>query len=118
MPSPRRWFRYKLRTMLIVAAMGPPIFAGVIQYVRWRDDRLWQSLETAKRERDELLTAWRRTRDLVSTGQASAAQEAVIEARYYAARQDAQTADKAIRGRYGSTDYDLLRAMQARRVRK
>jgi hypothetical protein len=80
--------RYNLRTLLILLAIGPPFIAGVVQYRNWCDRQLWRSLEIAKIERDHLLQEWRRTYDLVDTGQASVAQEEALRQQYFSARQD------------------------------
>jgi hypothetical protein len=110
--------RFRLRTLLIVFALGPPFIASLVEYRRWRDDRLWQSLETAKRNRDELLVTWRRTYDLVTSGQVNAAQETAIQQRYFAARQDVESTWKSVRARYGNSDVELLRARQVRQTKK
>ena len=31
--------RYHLRTLLIVLALGPPMLAGVLQFVQWRSEQ-------------------------------------------------------------------------------
>jgi hypothetical protein len=31
--------RYKLRTLLIVLALGPPVLAAALQYVQWRGEQ-------------------------------------------------------------------------------
>jgi hypothetical protein len=110
--------RYKLRTLLILLAVLPPMIAGLVQYRHWRDDQLWLSHEAAKRERDERLIAWRKTFELVQSGRANAAQETAIQQRYYLARKKVQSARNAIESRYGKTDAELVRAMEARLARK
>ena len=103
--------RYKLRTLLILLAVIPPLIGGLVHYRRWRDKRLWLTLEAAKRERDESLVTWRRTYELVSNGQVPAGEEIAIQQQYYVARQDVEMALVAIRTRYGGTDADLKRAL-------
>ena len=104
--------RYRLRTLLILLALGPPLIA--VQYRRWHDDRLWNSVQAAKQHRDELLVAWRKTYELATSGQASAAQEEAIRQRYFSARQDVAQAVAALRSRYGNSDDRLRQALDAR----
>jgi len=105
--------QYRLRTLLIALAILPPLIGGIVHYQRWRDKRLWQTLDAAKRERDGLLVTWRQKYDLVTSGQAPAGEETAVQQQYYAARQDVEKALGAIRTRYGGTDEDLQKARQA-----
>jgi hypothetical protein len=110
--------QYRLRTLLILLAIFPPLIAGLVRYREWREDQLWRSLESAKQERDELLLTWRKVYDRVEAGRARQAEEDSVKQRYFSARQDVQRAVTAIQTRYGKTDAELLRAMESRRERK
>src|SRR5689334_6227253 len=105
-------FRFRLRTLLILLAIGPPILAW--QYSRWQDDRLWQSLSDAKKERDTALVEWRRTYDAMATGRATTSHECAAQTRYYAARAKVETAAQSLMSRYGD-EQRLATALHARR---
>src|SRR5687767_13881912 len=109
--------RYRLCTLLLVLAIMPPFVAGVVRYQEWRDERLWRSLEIAKRERYSALVAWRQVRELIEKGQASSAKEDAIQQQFYAARSKVEAARIAIEARYGKTDAELQRAMTERWAR-
>jgi hypothetical protein len=113
---PRWRLQFGLRTLLIAALLLPPIIA--VQYRRWRDDRIWRDLSAAKERRDASLVAWRRTFEAVHTGKAAPLEELAAQTSYYAARQDVESAMRSLHARYGSSDQDLLRAMQARQRKK
>jgi len=67
-----------------------------------------------QQRRDTALVAWRVTYDAIQTGKAPPSQEVAAQQRYYAARQEVESALKALKARYGSTDNVLRRAMEAR----
>lgn len=109
--------QFRLRTLLLAAIVLPPVVAALAPYRSWRDERLWRSLERAKQQRDVMLIDWRDSYDQWETGQTSDADLQSARRRYFAARDDVQSAVKAIHARYG-TERELSQAMQARRVKK
>ena len=110
--------RYKLRTLLVLLAVLPPLIAGVVQYRNWRDRQLWRSLERAKVGRDAVLQEWRTTYGLFQAGQVSARHECALRQQYFAARQDVESARTAIEARYGSFEKGLQEATHAAKNRK
>jgi hypothetical protein len=108
-------FQFGLRTLLIAALILPPLIAC---YWRWRDDQIWHALQAAKQRRDASLAAWRVTYDAIARGKSGASHETAAQQRYYEARQDVESAMKALHARYGNSEQDLLRAMEARRRKK
>jgi hypothetical protein len=107
--------QFGLRGLLLAALLLPPIIA--YQYRYWHHERFWQALDAAKLRRDEALVAWRQTYDLYQSGKAGPPQEQAAQEQYYAARQDVESAYRALKARFGNTDKDLLRALEARRKR-
>jgi len=107
--------QFGLRGLLIALLVLPPLIA--VQYRRWHDGQIWKTLGAARRQRDEALVAWRVAYDSYATSQskASEAEEVKAQQRYYAAREDIEKAIKALHARYGSSDKELLRAMEERR---
>ncbi len=110
--------QYRLRTLLIVLAVLPPFIGGVVHYQRSRDKRLWMELDVAKQNRDQLLTTWRHTNDLVVSGQVGAGEEVAVQQQYLTARTDLEKAVVAVRARYGGKDEDLKRALKERQAMK
>ena len=104
--------RYRLRTLMIVLALGPPIVAW--QYSRWRDDRLWRSLANARQERDAALVAWRTAYEAATRGTAPQANEAAASDLYFKARKKVEDSFASLRERYGD-DQGIVNADQARR---
>ena len=114
---PHRWrFQFGLRAFLLAALILPPMIA--YQYRRWHDEELWRAHAAAKQRRDASLVTWRRTYDLYQTGKTAEATEQAAVMRYYAARQDVESAYGALKARFGSSDKDLQRAIEARQRRK
>jgi len=108
--------RFRLRTLLIVLALGPPFIAGVVQYRNWRELQIWRSLERAKVKRDGLLQAWRANYERLQSGQASAAAEdTALRQQYFDARRDVEKTRTAIEARYGSFEKGLQAATQTAR---
>lgn len=110
-------FQFGLRTLLIAALILPPLIA--VQYRKWHDGQIWKALATAKQQRDEALVAWRVAYDAYarSRSKLSETEETKAQQRYYAARAGVEKAMKDLHARYGDSDADLLRAMQARRAK-
>jgi len=98
--------RYRLRTLLILLGILPPIIAGVFHfhYQNWRALKVLRSLERAQIKRDSLLETWRVTFDRVGAGQASANQEEAIREQYFRAREDFEKQKTSIQAQYGSTE--------------
>jgi hypothetical protein len=94
--------RYRLRTLMIVLAILPPIIAGVFHfhYRNWCALKVLRSLERAQIRRDGLLATWRVTFDRAGTGQ----QEEAIREQYFMARQDFEKEKASIEARYGSIE--------------
>jgi hypothetical protein len=107
--------RYRLRTLLLAVLILPPLIAC---YWRWRDDRIWHALQAAKQRRDASLVAWRVAYEAFTSGSSDRSQEAAAQERYFAARHDVESAMRALHARYGKSDQELLRAMEARHRRK
>jgi hypothetical protein len=104
--------QYRLRTLLIVLALGPPIIASVVHCRNWRALQRMRALERATWKRDELLNAWRETYDH------RGAEEVAIRHQYYAAWRDVETAKGAIKSRYGSLEAARQRAAQAEKFER
>src|SRR5262245_36003108 len=105
--------QFGLRTLLIAALLLPPVIAVVCQ--RWRDDRLWQAVQEAKRQRDAALVAWRVAYEPIANRTVAASQEELAaQQRYYAARQETEFAVKALYARYGNSEKKLIEAIQTR----
>ena len=98
--------RFRLRTLLIVLAIGPPIIAGIFSfhYQNWRAFKALRSLEQVQVKRDQLLEDWRVAFDRVGTDQTSANQEAAIREQHYAAFRDFKNAKAPIEAKYGSME--------------
>src|SRR5438876_504027 len=115
--------RFRLRTLLILLAVGPPFIASVVQY-RIDQYRNWHALENmrllerATWKRDELLETWRKTYDLLASGVASTSQEAAIRQQYYAAWRDVEKAKGVIKSQYGSMDAARQRAAKAEKAER
>ena len=108
-------FRYSLRTLLILLAVGPPMLAGIAYYRDWSDRRLWRSFDSAKLKRDELLTRWY---DLARTGKASPSDESAVREQFEAARDDVKSTLSALQRRYGNSEEQMQRARELYSSRK
>ena len=107
--------RYRLRTLLILLALLPPLFA--LGYRKWQD-YIWAAHYAAKLQRDNALVEWRIafTHYVNRKSAESAAEEREAQMRYFAARKQVEATVKAIRARY-PTDEALSRAVQSRAKR-
>jgi hypothetical protein len=110
----RPWrFQFGLRTLLGAVLLLPPVLAALS--MRWRDERLWRAVRDAKQRRDAALVSWRVAYGRFANGTAGASQEeAAAQQRYYAARQETESALKTLYARYGNSEKKLIEAMQAR----
>lgn len=106
--------RYKLRTLLILLAVLPPIIAGVFHYRNWRALQFLRSLERAQIKRDQLLETWRAKYDLFGEGQ----EEAVIREPYFTARQDFEKQRASIKSQYGSIEAAMRQGAQAQQFER
>ena len=94
--------RYRLRTLMILIAILPPIIAVVFHF-HYRNScalKVLRSLERAQIRRDGLLASWRVTYDRVGTGE----QEEAIREQYFIARQDFEKEKASTEARYGSME--------------
>jgi hypothetical protein len=116
MRFPRR-FQFGLRTLLIAM-----LFLGMAPWLalKWREDRLWKSLQAAKQRRDDALVAWRIAYAAFDNEKSSAAEAAEVQAqtRYYAAREEIESATQAIHSFYDNSEEKLARAIDARHRKK
>ena len=110
--------RFKLRTLLLVLALGPPFLASVFHYRNWRALQSMRSLEKATWKRDAVLETWRKTYDLLRAGQASASQEVALRQQYFSAWRDVENAKSAIESSYGSLEEARHRAAQAQQFER
>jgi hypothetical protein len=110
-------FQFGLRTLLLAMLLLGMAPWAVIQFIQWRDDRLWISLQAAKQQRDAALVAWRVAYDAFERDKSPASDKEELEAqqRYYAARNDVESARKAVYARYGDSEKELMQAIAARR---
>lgn len=104
--------RYRLRTLLLLLAIVPPMIA--YQYRRWVDLGLWQRLTDARQERDAALVEWRWVFDGVTSGKIPESQEVDAQRRYYAGREQVELAHTRLVERYGDEKrmLDAMRALQ------
>jgi hypothetical protein len=110
--------QFRLRTLLVAAIFLPPMLAIVLRYPGWRDDRLWHALESAKQEREASLLDWRDVYERHQAGQVGSSHELAAQRRYFAARGNVESAVQAIQARYGNSQEELTKAMQARPRKK
>jgi len=96
---------------LIAALVLPPVIA--VQYRRWSDDYIWIALQEAKRRRDDALVAWRIAYDDGNSATPERADEA--ETQYNSARQDVESAVKALYSRYGNSERAIVAARHRRK---
>jgi len=103
--------RYKLRTLLIVLAILPPVLAGVFSfhYGNYRAYRDLRSMEVATWKRDALLETWRVTYARLQAGRGNGGEELEIREQYFAARADVEKAREKIHSRYGSIQAAMQR---------
>ena len=108
-------FRYRLRTLLILLAVLPPLIA--IWHHRRSEDGLRRQLSDAKCERDAALRSWRVAYDAVQSGKAPESQMEAEQVRYYKGREGVEAALKQLLKRYGGQE-EMVKAYQARRKAK
>src|SRR5262245_28567859 len=109
----RRHFRlqFGLRSLLVAALLLPPLIA--VQYRRWCDDRIWVALQDAKNRRDAALVAWRVVYASTRNSATGDAQEQAARQRFFSAREDVEAAVQALHSRYGNSEDEVVREMQA-----
>jgi hypothetical protein len=91
--------RFRLRTLLILLAVLPPIIA--YWYRQQSDIALWERLDDAKRQRDASLSAWRVAYDESQFGNVPASKADAEAKRYYKARGKVEAAWARLLKRYG-----------------
>lgn len=110
--------RFRLRTLLLAMSILGASPWLVLRCLEWRENQLWNALETAKAQRDAEIANWRAIYDGRQTGDESDAQEAAARSRYFAARAQTELAVKRIHSHYGSNEEALIKAAERRKPRK
>jgi len=106
--------QFGLRTLLLamlVLGTAPWI---VCRFVQWRQDKLWNALETGKHRRDEALVQWRQTYDSWQQGAANSSDEAAVRERYFVARKQVEDALSGIISYYGDQEEAQKRGVEWR----
>jgi len=110
--------QFRLRTLLLAMLILGASPWLVVRYFEWRENELWNALETAKTQRDAEITNWRAIYDGMQVGDASDAQESDARSRYFAARAQTELAVKRVHSHYGSNEDALIKAAERRKSRK
>jgi hypothetical protein len=92
--------RFRLRTLLILVAILPPIIAGIFHDRNRRALQVLRSLERTQIKRDTLLETWRAIYGRDGAGQ----EEAAIREQWNTAYQDFKREKAEIEARYGSME--------------
>jgi hypothetical protein len=109
--------QFSLRTLLVmmlILGASPWIY---LKWRKYREDHIWNSIETAKADRDKALIAWRTAYDVYASEKSDASAAAEIQAQksYYAARQKVAGAVKQLNSLYEKSPGGLERAIAIRR---
>jgi hypothetical protein len=111
-----RRFQFGLRTLLVaMVVLGTAPWVAV-QVVQWREDQLWNKLDTAKRLRNQALVDCRREYDIFIQGNVSAEAEAQARERYFSMRAIVETCRREIDAYYAD-NLDRKKAAASRRER-
>ena len=110
--------RFRLRTLLLamlILGISPWL---VVRYLEWQEDQMWNTLQTAKSQRDMAIVHWRRIYDRVQAGEATDTHESDARSQYYSARARVENAVKEVNSYYGDDEKALIKAMEQRKSRK
>ena len=117
----RPWrMQFGLRTLLAATLVFGTLPWVVHRYLQWREEQAWHALASAKQQRDQALTAWRRVYESTLGGGSSAGakSESAARERYFVAREQVEAAVIALHERYDDRPGGFERAAQDRRAKK